>query len=644
MVNGLSLPSLALLPLVFLSAFAENDWKTPCLNGVCQYSFTGSSSGTVKIWGSPDAITDITTAAGWEILGCSSDALAQDIRLVCQGDENSEESGCAHLYQNIGAEGKIVRLPENCGKSAFARVSKAWVSEDQSIPATVAKRLVRRDGAPPVVKALRLDTDFAAADTWKKVGPVNIAIQGANFDGADVKGVMQTAGPQRRSRLFGRDTNNLFGIGKVDFNKTVDLPPFSLTKNANLLDAKVSCPKFDAGIKVDIDSDGSAQVSIGAVATGTIIPPKVEKFQLFSGLDANVNGTLSMKADASGILDSGRIKVFEVGVPGLDIPGIFSIGPTFTINAQAVATLDLNVDMTVGFVYNVNKATLFFPDKDNKESGGDFEIGDTPLTLSTDANAQINGNVQAHLIPGINLGISALSIANAEVFLELDASATLSLNAAASTKKSQGTNATTTGGGCVDMGVGLDVAAGARGNFFSIFNEQTQVSLFNKQFELFNKCFGDQGNSTETAKGETSADDKTTTEDDTTADDDTTTEDDTTAGDDTTADDDTTAENNTTTDDDTAAGETTAEDEATTGGQKTKAEAKVAAPARRRSRIMGRQAKIEKASVKAAKTKTDSPKEKQGNATSQALQCLKSIAKATLLTSGTISKSEIKTV
>ncbi|KAG7086956.1 hypothetical protein E1B28_002873 [Marasmius oreades] len=271
MVNVLSLSSLAFLPLVFLSVYAENDWKTPCLNGVCQYSFTGSSSGTVKIRGSPDAITDITTAAGWEILSCSSDALAQDIRLVCQGDENSE-SGCAHLYQNIGAEGKIVRLPENCGKSAFARVSKAWVSEDQSIPATVAKRLVRRDGAPPIVKALRLDTDFAAADT---LGPVNITIQGTNFDDADVEGVKPTAGPQRRRRsrfrLFKRrNTNNLFGIdkNKIDFNKTVDLPPFSLTKNANLLDAKVSCPNLDAGIKVGVDSDRSAQVSIGAVTTG----------------------------------------------------------------------------------------------------------------------------------------------------------------------------------------------------------------------------------------------------------------------------------------------------------------------------------------------------------------------------------------
>lgn len=57
-----------------------------------------------------NAISDITGAAGWEILGCSPDAEAQDIRLVCKSDSSHD---CAHLYQNIGAVGKIVRLPEN---------------------------------------------------------------------------------------------------------------------------------------------------------------------------------------------------------------------------------------------------------------------------------------------------------------------------------------------------------------------------------------------------------------------------------------------------------------------------------------------------------------------------------------------------
>jgi hypothetical protein len=64
-------------------------------------------------WGSNNAITDITKAADWQILGCDSNALAQDIRLVCLKDPDDPNSQCSHLYQEIGAVNKIVRLPED---------------------------------------------------------------------------------------------------------------------------------------------------------------------------------------------------------------------------------------------------------------------------------------------------------------------------------------------------------------------------------------------------------------------------------------------------------------------------------------------------------------------------------------------------
>ena len=99
---------------------------------------------------------------------------------MCTGDDAS----CAHLYQNIGAVGKIARLPERvrifpstvspklticlqCGENAFARISRAWVPEDQSIPENIARRLVKRNGVQPEVKALHIDADFSAVDEAK---------------------------------------------------------------------------------------------------------------------------------------------------------------------------------------------------------------------------------------------------------------------------------------------------------------------------------------------------------------------------------------------------------------------------------------------------------------------------------------------
>jgi hypothetical protein len=45
------------------------------------------------------------------ILDCDPNAMAQDIRMVCNSTDTTN-NGCAHML-NGGAEGKLVRLPPN---------------------------------------------------------------------------------------------------------------------------------------------------------------------------------------------------------------------------------------------------------------------------------------------------------------------------------------------------------------------------------------------------------------------------------------------------------------------------------------------------------------------------------------------------
>ncbi|RDB15048.1 hypothetical protein Hypma_005455 [Hypsizygus marmoreus] len=367
--------STLLLVSLVTAARAVNDWSKPCLSGVCSYGMSavikilskqsitdasdppgidipdsaGSSSGSLKIWGSQDAISDITTAAGWHILGCASDQLTQDIRLVCNSAD-TKAAGCSHLFENTGAEGKIVRLPESCGKNAFARVARAWVSEDQSIPPAIAGNIARRDGQQPQVKALRIDTNFAAIDS-SKVGAVNFAVKGANIKGAKGDIDTSTVGPQRRSRIYSNNNRGLFdfvgdaidaikNLNDFDIDKSKTLSPLSVNKNFNLLNQQLSCPPITASVKIDVDAKANAVATIGVAASGTIIPPKVEDFAVITSLTADLDGSLTMLAGLSGTLDSGKIKIFEIGVPGLDFPGVLTIGPTFEVNAQAIATLD----------------------------------------------------------------------------------------------------------------------------------------------------------------------------------------------------------------------------------------------------------------------------------------------------------------
>ncbi|KAL0065903.1 hypothetical protein AAF712_007026 [Marasmius tenuissimus] len=419
-----------------------------------------------------------TDAGGWTILNCNENALTQDIRLVCTGTPQE----CDHLYDNTGPAGKLVRLPENCGGNAFARIHRNWVHEDQSLPVDVTKLLQKRDGTLPQVQGLTLDTNFDAIDPAQN-GEVNLAVKGANVPGAIGNFHIGTPASLQTRGLF-------------DFNQeqTKTLPPIELDKTFNIFDLSISCPAqgpipaFDASLKADAAAKTRANVSIGVVAVGTIIPPNLSELSLFSNLDADTVGTLRLVGSADVTTDSGRKTLFEMGVPGLDFKGILAIGPRFQINAQAKATMEIKADIDVTLAYSVKGAKFTFPPRDDSEKpGGQFEPADSPLKISVAPSVSSKVVLEAHLIPTLLLGIDVLK-QGANIFLDLDGSATVTMtldaNATASTDGTESGNVN----GCIDVGSGFDVNAGADASFFGLFDKSTKVNLFSKKFQLFKKC------------------------------------------------------------------------------------------------------------------------------------------------------------
>ena len=116
------------------------------------------------------------------------------------------------------------------------------------------------------------------------------------------------------------------------------------------------------------------------------------------------------------------------------------------------------------------------------------------IKLSASPNVTANAQVAAHLIPKLELGAS-IAGQTADIYLELDTYAELNLSltgAASGSVSSNSTASTSTGaGGCVDILVGLGVNAGADADLLGIFKASDTVPLYNKSFDLFKKCFGD---------------------------------------------------------------------------------------------------------------------------------------------------------
>jgi hypothetical protein len=105
--------------------------------------------------GVPEAISDISEAAGWKIFDCNATSIeAQVIRIVCMKPEN----GCDHLFSG-GAEDTIVRLSKDCAAAPFARVISIQNATDQRMPDSVMAELSKRD-LQPKVYSLAFDYDF----------------------------------------------------------------------------------------------------------------------------------------------------------------------------------------------------------------------------------------------------------------------------------------------------------------------------------------------------------------------------------------------------------------------------------------------------------------------------------------------------
>ncbi|KAH8985711.1 hypothetical protein EDB92DRAFT_2027166 [Lactarius akahatsu] len=460
---------------------AANDWLVPCTQGRCSWDLPADSgaSGTLQIWGPATAISDITPAAGWRIITrCDPAATAQDIQLEC-ADGNPD---CDHLFQG-GAVDTIVRL---------ARQSTVWRS-----------------------------TRIFAAATPPRNGTVSFTLQGLNVEGSNGASALTTPASAHQRSWFSR--RGLHGslrhihrrsfVGDVlqtlqnvtTFNKTItqDLQPVDFNGAKNLFKTSVDCAastaipvSSTASLSLDVDAAVHAVVSLGAVAAGTLVPPKIYEFGLTLGLDGNIDALFSITANLTGHVSSGTVPLFQIGIPGLSFPGILEIGPEFKVTGEVDVDLALtNVDTDVRITYNLSDVAAIFPPQHCK-TGGAFKQGPSEVSISagpdiTDAGASVS--VTGHLIPQIDIGLSALGgIASTTVFLNLDASASLTVSADADGSRGDKTAAPAGGAqACVDANTELAVNVGAQASFFDLFNASTGTTLFDKSFPLLQqKCVG----------------------------------------------------------------------------------------------------------------------------------------------------------
>jgi len=117
------------------------------------------------------------------------------------------------------------------------------------------------------------------------------------------------------------------------------------------------------------------------------IPPRPDQSQqaFTGGLTGTAAATFNISVSAQGTITTPNVKILEIGLPGLDFPGILAIGPVFTINARAEADLDIVADLSLGASLDMSQMQFTFPasagassadikPKDSRESRSIFPV------------------------------------------------------------------------------------------------------------------------------------------------------------------------------------------------------------------------------------------------------------------------------
>ncbi|KDQ24511.1 hypothetical protein PLEOSDRAFT_161451 [Pleurotus ostreatus PC15] len=438
--------------LAIIGANAANDWTKPCFDGECAYDLPESSggSGIMKLFGSTKSISDITPAAGWVILDCDPNLLDQEIRLVCETDD--EDSGCNHVFDHHGPVGKIVRLPESCGGGPFLRIASMAVAEDQTLPSHAQGRISRRGGAAAQVHVVKLDGNFAAIDA-EKAGDIKFAFVGATVPGLDlnaafndnifgdvgnwVKGAVQTVAQTATGAV--KAVGNWAGQALKDFsdllkNKThFEIKPTVESANISLkADVDLSagtppttCPGGkQAKVNVQFHNTGSVVVKAGIVIIGNVLPvPNITEFAAFGGINGDFDAHLHVDLAISGGFTFEKNIIKELGIPGLSIPPLVTVGPYISLDAKAQGHLALDLTADVHLAYEFKDLEMWYPKKEAKYMKEDgIKSKDSDLNLQASAHLSAEGFVQGTLTPKLHLGITAINgAAHASIWVGVDA-------------------------------------------------------------------------------------------------------------------------------------------------------------------------------------------------------------------------------
>ncbi|KLO17564.1 hypothetical protein SCHPADRAFT_900505 [Schizopora paradoxa] len=446
-----------LLLLTFsLQVLAENDWTKACFDGECSYDIDEGPTtmgGMIKISGSPSAISDITSAAGWDILHCTESANNQTILLAC----TDESLGCDHIFQ-VDAKDTIIRLPPKCGSGPFVRVVEHWIPDVNMLSTSVTSKLGQHSVQ---VHALKIDDDFAQMSNLHGNVSFEIYAQGP---------LQATTKPRKRQNGSGFE------------NVTVTVPENS---RFSFYFDQMLCPVLGASTIMIQEMVGdfgitsmALDISIGVVSRGTLNPPSITSLNFSAPTTGNIDVFLILAASVQGIINSVELEVVNIALPSFLIDGIMIISPSFiiTLNSVGLVQLQTNLNTDVDFTISIDDLSFNYPTNSppafasiSRPMINQFSIS---LMPSENSNVQIELNAMLQLLVQVSAFTQFVDLS---VFYNVDHNITITALPSAPTNEEV----------CIDVTNTFAMEVSNDGPFFLALGS---LPVFEKDFPVLSIC------------------------------------------------------------------------------------------------------------------------------------------------------------
>jgi hypothetical protein len=269
------------------------------------------------------------------------------------------------------------------------------------------------------------------------------------------------------------------------YEKSKGFEAVNLKKNISLLDESLGCNfgkiGFDQSAKITVDADILINAGYAFKIAGSLVPPEIKDFAIAGALSGKVHADFGVDMYLAADILFPPIKILGVGIPGLFIPGIITLGP----KAALVAQLDLAVDVAfaakIPMKYDFDRLDFVLPSSLAPAGGEGRESKKTTSFEMNVSPGDQTGSFGLHIIPKLEFGVDVFhDLAHAEIYAGIDVDATFNSNGTIFPDYSYE--------GCQDLSVGALVKAGVSAGAIKILSVGDYIPIYEKRMTLWKHC------------------------------------------------------------------------------------------------------------------------------------------------------------